>query len=82
MLNGKTKNIDDNHKDLFRVKLALIIIIDIIELGATGGFAKKRQSDVWYAPLESLDIELKTPVSGVVRDHPGERISIRIVVGV
>ena len=54
-------------KDLFRVKLALIVI-DIIGLGVS--------------LLESLDIELKTPVSGVVRDHSDESISIRIVVGV
>ena len=33
---------------------------------------KRRQ-----VPLESLDIELKTPVSGVVRDHSGESFSIR-----
>ena len=29
-------------------------------------------------PLESLHIELKIPVSGAVRDHLGESVSIRI----
>ena len=81
-------------KDLFRVNLTLIII-DIIELGVVRvkcaillnrigdrRVPKEATKRSQITPLESPHIELKIRVSGAVRDHLGESISIRIGVGI